>query len=271
MPIEYNAWCPICNFRHNRPSGQTEHPREKACEACGHVKPLSAYPRSNGSWNGHQRACLQCTAARKTQEAAHKAEAKAIEEAKPLLLVLPTFPQHVNTDSLPDDERKLWVRGKVTCQHCKVELPTVKRRSPKGLEFEICRPFSPVSREEDGDVHASRLWYCSASCYETQHAAEVERAHLKHAAFRASLGVKLADALARSPRHCALNQNGSCLGIYPIEYAELLPDGKFVAHIYEFEGESRDIVADTAAELDEALFSDGDGYWSGPEYWYPDM
>jgi hypothetical protein len=81
----------------------------------------------------------------------------------------------------------------------------------------------------------------------------------------------LADALARSPRHSAFNQIGSCIGVYPIEYAELLPDGKIVAHIYEFEGESRDIVAETPVEMDEALFTDGDSYWPGPEYWYPDI
>ena len=271
MSIEYSAWCPTCGFRHNRPSGQTEHPREKACEACGEVKPLSAYPRNNGSWDGHQKACLQCTAERKAQVAARKAEEKAIEEAKPLLLVLPTFPEQVNIDDLPDDERKLWVHGKIVCQHCNVELPTVRRRSQKGVDFEVCRPFSPVVRDEDGNLFTSRRWYCSASCYETQHTADVERARLKYAEFRASLGVKLADALARFPRHCALNQMGSYLGIYPIEYAELLPDGKIVAHIYEFEGESRDIVADTPVEMDKALFTDGDGYWPGPAYWYPDI
>lgn len=271
MPIEYNARCSICGFQHNRPSEQTEHPREKKCEVCGKVKPLSAYPRSNGSWDGHRKMCQQCAAEQKVQVAARKAEEKAIEEAKPLLLVLPTFPQHINTDELPDSERKVWVRGRISCQHCKAELPTVKRHSQRGLDFEICRPFSPIFRNEDDYLYASRLWYCSASCFEIQHKAETERAHLGYEAFRASLGVKLADALAKSPRHCALNQMGSCWGAYPIEYAELLPDGKVVAHIYQFEGESRDIVADTPAEIDEALFSDGDGYWSGPEYWYADV
>jgi DNA polymerase-3 subunit epsilon len=83
MPIEYGAWCPICGFRHNRPSGQTEHPREKACEACGEIKPLSAYHRSNGSWNGHQKVCVQCAAAQKAQIDSRKANEKAIDEAKP--------------------------------------------------------------------------------------------------------------------------------------------------------------------------------------------
>lgn len=270
MPTAYSAWCPICGFQHNRPSGQTEHPREKKCEVCGEVKPLSAYLRSNGSWDGHRKLCQQCAAAQKAQDAARKAVEKAIEESKPLLLVLPTFQQSVNTEDVPEHDRKLWVRGKIICQHCKAELPTVKRRSQKGTDFEICRPFSPVSRDEDGNLYASGLWYCSASCFETQHKAIVESERLQYGAFRTSLGVKLADALARSPRHCALNQMGSCMGVYPIEYAELLPDGKIVAHIYAFEGESREIVADTPAELDAALFSDGDGYWSGPEHWYPD-
>ncbi len=46
--------------------------------------PLSAYPRNTGSWNGHRRICLECAAAQKMQGAARKAEAKAIEAAKPV-------------------------------------------------------------------------------------------------------------------------------------------------------------------------------------------
>jgi hypothetical protein len=270
MPIEYSAWCPICDFNHNRPSDQTEHAREKSCEACGKLKPLSEYPRNNGSWDGHRKICLQCAAAQKVQVAARKAEEKAVEEAKPLLLVLPAFPQTTDADDLPQDARKVWIRGKIVCQRCNAELPTVKRRSQKGVDFEIYRPFSPVFRDEMDTLYASQLWYCSASCYEIQNKAQIEQRRHRYEGFQVSLGVKLADALARSPHHCALNRMG-CMGVYPIEYAELMPDGKIVAHIYEFEGESRDVVADSPTEMDEALFTDGDGYWSGPEYWYPDI
>jgi hypothetical protein len=271
MPTLYSEWCPICGFKHNRPSEQIEHAREKACESCGAVKPLSDYPRNNGSWDGHRKICETCAAAQKVQVAAKKAEEKAVDEAKPLLLVLPAFPQHVNINDLPEHARKVWVRGKVVCASCKAELPTVQRHSQKGQDFEICRPFSPVFREEDDNLYASsQVWYCSESCYEAQHTAHIEQERRRYEEFRASLGVKLADALANSPRHVAFNQMGSCMGVYPIEYAEVRPDGKIVAHVYEFEGESRDIIADTAIELDEALFTGDDGYWSGPEYWYPD-
>jgi hypothetical protein len=272
MSILYSAWCPICGFKHNRPSEQTEHASEKACETCGKVKPLSDYPRNNGSWDGHRKICETCAAAQKVQVAAKKAEEKAIEEAQPLLLVLPTFPQDINTDELPESERKLWLRSRISCQHCKAELPTVKRHGQKVQDFEICRPFSPVFHDDyDNSYTSSGLWYCSASCYETQHQADTERIRRDYESFHASLGIKLADALAKSPHHAAFNQMGSCMGIYPIEYAELRPDGKIVAHVYEFEGESRDIVADTAIEMDEALFAADGGFWSGPEYWYPDM
>src|SRR5258705_7228790 len=127
MPTEYNASCSTCGFQHNRPSGQTEHAREKACEACGKLKSLTEYPRSNGSWDGHRKICLNCAAAQKVQVAARKSEEKAIEEAKPLLLVLPAFPQTTGADDLPQDARKVWIRGEIVCQHCNTELPTVKR------------------------------------------------------------------------------------------------------------------------------------------------
>jgi DNA polymerase III subunit epsilon len=45
-----------------RPSEQTEHPNEKACEVCGEVKPLSAYPSHSSSWDGHRKLCTHCTA-----------------------------------------------------------------------------------------------------------------------------------------------------------------------------------------------------------------
>jgi hypothetical protein len=269
MSTLYSVWCPTCGFKHNRPSEQTEHAHEKACETCGKVKPLSDFPRNNGSWDGHRKICEICSAAQKAQIAAKKAEEKALEEAKPLLLVLPTFPHSIDINDLPEHARKVWVRGGIVCASCSAELPTVKSRSQKGQDFEICRPFSPVFRDEDDNLYASQRWYCSASCYETQHKAYLEREHHRHEEFRASLGVTLADALAKSPKHCAFN-SASCWGVYPIEFAELRPDGKIVAHIYKFEGESGDIVADTPAELDESLFTDEDGYWSGPECWYPE-
>ncbi|MFI5274603.1 MAG: exonuclease domain-containing protein [Ktedonobacterales bacterium] len=84
MSTEYSVWCSVCDFPHNRPSGQIEHPREKRCEICGETKPLSGYARNSGSWDGHRKVCLPCAATEKAKAAAHKAQYKAIEQAKPL-------------------------------------------------------------------------------------------------------------------------------------------------------------------------------------------
>src|SRR5260370_20820368 len=115
MPIEYNAWCPICGFQHNRPSDQTEHAREKACEVCGKLKPLSEFPRNNGSWDGHRKICLQCAAAHKVQGAARKAEVKAIEEAKPVQAHVRdahmTIGRYGSFADMTTEQVALWARG----------------------------------------------------------------------------------------------------------------------------------------------------------------
>src|SRR5690348_952852 len=192
MSTEYSMWCAICGFRHNRPPGQTEHAREKACGMCGVVKPLAQFPRSNGSWDGHRHACVQCVAAEREQTTARKAEVAAQEAAKPLLLVLPDFPAGTPVDELAEPQRKLWLRTYyLECHGCGSAIPAVKRRSAKGVDFEECHPFSVVHKDVYGYLWASEEWYCSEICYQARRRREApywrrkaEEAEAEYAAFR---------------------------------------------------------------------------------------
>jgi hypothetical protein len=285
--IEYNAWCDICGFRHNRPEGQTEHPTEKVCPSCpgGELQPLSAFKVHTSSWDGHQKLCLQCAAAQGTAKSAMMAqllarqkEEAAREAAKPLVLVLPDFPQHVDVVWLPERDRKRWVRAEyLICPGCGSALPAEKKRSRNGLAYEEVRPFCPVTYDAEWGW-ACGDWYCSEVCYAGHERREAparqhreEEARRAREAFRTTLGVKLAAALDAFPAHCAFNHSEGMFGVYPIVYATRRPDGKIVAVVDMFEGEWEEIVADSPAELDEQLFTDGFGAWDGPDDWEPEM
>jgi len=84
--ILYGKYCAQCGFGHNTLSGQEHHLSEKSCTVCGVVKELTAFPRSNGSYDGHRHTCSACAAQQKDEQQKQRQDAKEDREKENALL-----------------------------------------------------------------------------------------------------------------------------------------------------------------------------------------
>ncbi len=82
----YGAYCAQCGFAHNMPSSQEHHVIEKQCKVCEIVKELAAFPRSNGSHDGHKHICIMCAEQQKNKQQELREDAKEQHEKENALL-----------------------------------------------------------------------------------------------------------------------------------------------------------------------------------------
>ena len=82
----YGVFCAQCGFAHNMPSSQEHHVTEKPCRTCGVVKELAAFPRSNGSHDGHKHTCSTCAAQQKDEQRTQQQAAKEQHDKENALL-----------------------------------------------------------------------------------------------------------------------------------------------------------------------------------------
>lgn len=142
MSTEYNVWCAICGFRHNRPTGQTEHAREKACDACGRTKSLTDFSPNSGSHDGHYRVCKACRGVDKAQKGA-KAAAEATATSVSAREAHPTRARYGAFAEMTVGQVARWARGALKLPTlCIVDTETTGR-GPKwggGVDeiVEIC-------------------------------------------------------------------------------------------------------------------------------------